>query len=183
MATTTRTTAKKPKGRKGRKGSHANSDSVPEPPFSGDWTPAQQRTIDKALALLESRLKSSDVLASPTQVRQYCQLHLGHERDEHFACLFLTAQHQVIVFEHLFRGSIDGAAVYPRVVVRRCLELNAAAVILVHNHPSGVSEPSGADRRITERLQQALQLVDIRVLDHLVVSAGSATSFAERGLL
>lgn len=147
------------------------------------WSPEQQRIIDTALALLESRLIRNEALTSPNRVRQYCQLQLGREPDEQFACLFLTAQHHVIAFERLFQGTIDGAAVYPRVVVRRCLELNAAAVILVHNHPSGVSEPSAADRRITERLQRALQLMDIRVLDHVVVSAGGTTSFAEMGLL
>lgn len=159
-------------------------DALSPKPFLPDaWSPAQQRIIDKALALLESRLISSDALTSPGRVRQYCQLQLGHERDEHFACLFLTAQHHAIAFERQFRGSIDGAAVYPRVIVRRCLELNAAAVILVHNHPSGVSEPSAADRNITERLQRALQLIDVRVLDHIIVSAGGSTSFAEMGLL
>ena len=146
-------------------------------------TPAQRRTIKRALAHLESHLNSGDVLSSPTRVRQYCQLHIAREPDEHFACLFLTTQHHLITFERLFRGGIDGAAVYPRVIVRRCLELNAAAVILVHNHPSGVCEPSAADRRITERLQGALQLVDVRVLDHLIVSASSTTSFAELGLI
>lgn len=147
------------------------------------FTTGQQRTIDRALALLQSRLVSSDAMASPQRVRQYCRLQLAGQRDEYFGCLFLTTQHTLIAFERLFRGTISGAAVYPRVLVRRCLELNAASVILVHNHPPGVCEPSPADRQITERLQRALELIDVRVLDHLIVSAGDATSFAEQGLL
>lgn len=147
------------------------------------FTASQQGTIDRALALLQSRLIDGNALTSPQRVRQYCRLQLAGHPDEHFACLFLTTQHTLIAFERLFRGTISGAAVYPRVLVRRCLELNAAAVILVHNHPSGVSEPSPADRQITERLQRALELIDVRVLDHLIVSAGDATSFAELGLL
>ena len=147
------------------------------------FTASQQGTIDRALALLQSRLVDGNALSSPQRVRQYCRLHLAGQPDEHFGCLFLTTQHALITFERLFRGTISGAAVYPRVLVRRCLELNAAAVILVHNHPSGVSEPSPADRQITERLQRALELIDVRVLDHLIVSAGDATSFAEQGLL
>jgi DNA repair protein RadC len=180
MATQPRSTATNPKN---PETPATDASQYPEPFQPDTWSPAQQRIIDKALGLLESRLISSDALTSPNLVRQYCQLQLGHERDEHFACLFLTAQHHAIAFERQFRGSIDGAAVYPRIVVRRCLELNAAAVILVHNHPSGVSEPSAADRSITERLQLAMQLIDVRVLDHIIVSAGSTTSFAELGLL
>ena len=152
-------------------------------PSPTEFSPSQQRIIDKAIAILETRLHSTDVLSSPQLVRRYCQLQLALEPDEHFGVLHLSNQHQVITFERLFQGTIDGAAVYPRVVVRRCLELNAAAVIFVHNHPSGVSEPSSADVRITERLQQALQLVDVRVLDHVIVTAGGITSFAEQGRL
>jgi len=102
---------------------------------------------------------------------------------EVFAVLFLDNRHRVLAFEELFRGTIDGASVHPREVVRRALHYNAAALILAHNHPSGVSEPSSADRRITERLQAALALIDVRVLDHIVVGHGEFTSFAERGLL
>ena len=146
-------------------------------------TPSEQRILDKAKAILASRVNDTDVFSSPEPVRRYCQLQLAGECDEHFCCLFLTSKHHLIAFERLFCGTIDSSVVYPRVVVRRCLELNAAAVIFVHNHPSGVAEPSTADRRITERLQQALQLVDIRVLDHLIVTGGDITSFAEEGLL
>ena len=100
-----------------------------------------------------------------------------------FACLFLDNRHRLIRFEELFRGTIDGASVHPREVVRQALAHNAAALILAHNHPSGVAEPSGADRQITRRLVDALALVDVRVLDHLVVGRGEAFSFAEQGLL
>jgi DNA repair protein RadC len=102
---------------------------------------------------------------------------------EVFGCLFLDNQHAVIAAEDLFRGTIDGASVYPREVVKRALALNAAAVILYHNHPSGVSEPSQSDQRLTQRLKAALGTVDIRVLDHFVVGRAEALSFAERGLL
>jgi DNA repair protein RadC len=100
---------------------------------------------------------------------------------EVFACLFLDTRHRVISYEELFQGTIDGASVHPREVLRRALQHNAAAVILAHNHPSGVAEPSDADRRITTRLKDALALVDIRVLDHIVIGDQLATSFAERG--
>ena len=100
-----------------------------------------------------------------------------------FGVLFLDNRHRVLAFEELFRGTIDGASVHPREVVRRALQLNAAAVILSHNHPSGVAEPSQADRQITARLREALDLVGIRVLDHLVVGDGDCCSLADRGLL
>ena len=147
------------------------------------FTQTQQRIIDKAIALLETRLLNNDVLSSPQLVRRYCQLQLAREPDEHFGVIFLISQHHAITFQRLFQGTIDGAAVYPRVVLRRCLEMNAAAVIFVHNHPSGVSEPSPADTRITERLREALALIDVRVLDHVIVTPGGFTSFAETGRL
>lgn len=124
-----------------------------------------------------------DVISSPARVREYL---LGSLRDldhEIFACLFLDARHRVIRFERLFRGTIDGASVHPREVVRAALAANAAAVVLVHNHPSGVAEPSRADVHITGRLKNALELVDIRVLDHLVVGDAEVISLAERGLV
>lgn len=139
--------------------------------------------IQQACQLLENSLSRGPVMQSPGAVKDFCRLSLGLLPDEHFACLFLDSQHRLIASEILFRGTVDGAAVYPRVVVRRTLELNAAAVIFAHNHPSGVAEPSTADRRITERLSAALALIDVRVLDHLVVSVNDVTSFAECGLL
>ena len=102
---------------------------------------------------------------------------------EVFACLFLDNQHRLICYEEMFFGTIDGASVHPREVVKRTLFHNAAAIIFAHNHPSGVSEPSQADRRIAERLKAALSLVDVRVLDHMVIGDAEVTSFAERGLL
>ena len=106
--------------------------------------------------------------------------HLGHER---FCCLYLDNRHRVLRFDELFRGTIDGTSVYPREVVKEALAVNAAAVILAHNHPSGVAEPSQADERITRRLKSALELVDIRLLDHLIIGDSGATSLASRGLL
>jgi DNA repair protein RadC len=103
--------------------------------------------------------------------------------DEHFSCLFLTSQHELISFETLFKGTISGAAVYPRVVARRCLELNAGAVIFTHNHPSGVSKPSQADIRITQRLKETLNLFDVAVLDHIVTGLSETCSMAEQGLI
>lgn len=128
-------------------------------------------------------LGSGDVLTSPAETRRFLQYHLGGHRREVFSCLFLDSQHRVLRCEDLFLGTLDGAAVYPREVAVRALQYNAAAVIFAHNHPSGVAEPSSADRRITERLCAALALLDIRVLDHIIVGRGREFSFAEEGLL
>ena len=124
-----------------------------------------------------------DVLSSPEQVRHYLSLHLTGLSHEVFAALFLDNRHRVIEYRELFRGTIDSAAVYPREVVKRCLSANAAAVIFAHNHPSGVAEPSDTDVRLTRKLVDALALVDVRVLDHLIVGQGVQTSLAERGLM
>ncbi len=132
---------------------------------------------------LEQSIIREDVLANPAQTRRFLTARLRHLRHEVFACLFLDNQHRLIAFRELFRGTLDGASVYPREVVAECLGHNAAAVILAHNHPSGVTEPSLADRQITRRLTDALALIDVRVLDHLVIGEGEAVSFAERGLL
>lgn len=128
-------------------------------------------------------LSTADVLSSPQQTRKFLQLHLGSRSREVFSCLFLDSQHRMIRCDDLFLGTLDGAAVYPREVVARALQYCSAAVIFAHNHPSGVAEPSSADRRITKRLQAALQLLDIRVLDHIIVGRGREFSFAEEGLL
>jgi DNA repair protein RadC len=116
-------------------------------------------------------------------VREYLQLKLRDRKAENFGAVFLDNRHRVLCFEEMFQGTIDGAQVHPRVVVQRALEANAAAVILYHNHPSGVAEPSKADENITSRLKDTLSLVDVRVLDHFVVGAEDVTSFAELGLL
>ena len=140
--------------------------------------------ISAALAVLEKRMRYHDVtLRSPADTRSYLRLRLAHLEHEVFAVLFLDNRHRVIEYETLFRGTIDGASVHPREVVKAALAHNAAAVILAHNHPSGVAEPSQADLHLTRRLREAMGLVDIRVLDHLVIGDGEAVSFAERGLL
>ena len=144
---------------------------------------SQQATIREAIGILETRLRTTKAFTSPADVRQFCQLHLAQELDEYFCCMFLDSQHRLIAFERLFRGTVDGASVYPRVVVRRSLELNAAALILTHNHPSGLPEPSSADTRITQRLKDALALIDVRVLDHVIVGIDGTSSMAEAGLL
>lgn len=132
---------------------------------------------------LQTRLAEADVLSSPEATRDYLKLRLYSLPYESFVCLFLDNRHRVIRIEELFRGTIDGASVHPREVVRKVIETNAAAVIFAHNHPSGVAEPSQADLRITQRLQEALALIEVRVLDHLIVGEGRGTSLAERGLM
>ena len=132
---------------------------------------------------LESGLVREHSLTRPEDAGRFLLAKLRRYPHEVFACLFLDNKHRVVAFEELFRGTIDGAAVYPREVVRRCLEHNAAALILAHNHPSGVAEPSEADRSITRRLVEALGLVDVRVLDHLVIGDDHWVSLAERGWL
>ncbi|MFZ5757096.1 MAG: RadC family protein [Pseudomonadota bacterium] len=139
--------------------------------------------LEMARRCLEQALVRTDALANPAQTRRFLTARLRHLRYEVFCCLFLDSQHRVIAFRELFRGTIDGASVYPREVVAECIGHNAAAVIFAHNHPSGVAEPSHADRQITRRLTDALALVDVRVLDHVVVGEGEPVSFAERGLL
>src|SRR5690606_24377404 len=132
---------------------------------------------------LSASMKSGDLLNSPDLVRRYLSAQLRHQPREVFAVLFLDNQNRLIIYEELFFGTIDGASVYPREVVKHALGHNAAAVILAHNHPSGVAEPSQADQRITQRLVAALELIDVRVLDHMVVGDAEVVSFAERGLL
>ncbi len=139
--------------------------------------------LEMARRHLHERLVRDDALTSPSDTHHYLASRLRHHPHEVFACLFLDSRHRVISFDELFRGTIDGASVHPREVLKRALGHNAAAVILAHNHPSGVAEPSDADLRLTERLKNALALVDIRVLDHVVVGDGEMVSLAERGLL
>ena len=132
---------------------------------------------------LHEVLLRSDPLESPGATQQYLKSALRDNTNEVFACLFLDARHRVIAFEELFHGTIDGATVYPRVVAEKALKHNAAALIVAHNHPSGVSEPSLADQAITRRLKDALALLDIRLLDHFVIGEGAPVSMAARGLL
>jgi DNA repair protein RadC len=130
---------------------------------------------------LDAELRSGETLGDPAASARYLKARLGGYPYEVFGCLFLDNRHRVLAFEELFRGSIDGASVHPREVVRRCLAHNAAAVIFAHNHPSGVAEPSAADRAITLRLREALELIDVRLLDHFVIGHGTPTSLAQRG--
>lgn len=140
--------------------------------------------IEKAIMVLDSRLKNHDLtIGNPQDTVKYLKLRLQEEEREIFACMFLSNRHQLIAYEELFKGTIDGAAVYPREVVKRALELNAAALIISHNHPSGIPEPSQADETITHRLAKALGTVDIRLLDHIIIGDSEHTSLAERGVI
>jgi DNA repair protein RadC len=131
----------------------------------------------------EQSLPAGACIRSPADTEAFLLSRLRHLPHERFCCLFLDNRHRVLRFDELFRGTIDGTSVYPREVVKEALAVNAAAVILAHNHPSGVAEPSQADERITRRLKSALELVDIRLLDHLIIGDAGATSLASRGLL
>jgi DNA repair protein RadC len=141
-----------------------------------------QAVLEMARRHMYEQIARGDALCSPRQTRAFLSAQLAACPHEVFACLFLDNRNRVIIFEKMFYGTIDGASVYPREVVRQALFRNAAAVIFAHNHPSGVAEPSEADKLITQRLKNALSLVDIRVLDHFVVG-DEVVSFAERGLL
>ncbi len=142
-----------------------------------------QASIELSRRYLLSRMRVEDALSSPEATRKFLKLRLFGLPHESFVCLFLDNRHRVIRCEELFRGTIDGASVHPREVLRRVIETNAAAVIFAHNHPSGVAEPSQADLRITQRLKEALALIDVRVLDHVIIGEGAGTSLAERGLI
>lgn len=144
-------------------------------------TPEQRATVEEAKKILARRFRKGSPLTSPYLTRDYLITHLAEIHHEVFGLLYLDNRHRVIADEVLFRGTIDGAAVYPREVVYECLKKNAAAVVLYHNHPSGDNEPSKADRNITDRIVDSLKAIDVRVLDHLVVGHNSAVSFAERG--
>jgi len=142
-----------------------------------------QAVMEMSRRHLAAQLERGSALENPQAVRQYLAAQLRHESREVFACLLLDNRHRVIRYQPLFYGTINAASVYPREVVALALEQGAAALILAHNHPSGVAEPSLADRQITDRLVQALGLVEVRVLDHLVIGDGDSISFAERGWL
>lgn len=162
----------------------ATQDTFCEAPGLGVAKYAQlQAVLEMARRYLGERVERGQALTSPDDTRTFLAARLRDKEHEVFCCLYLDTRHRVLAFEELFRGSLDGAAVYPREVVKKALAHNAAAVILSHNHPSGVAEPSRADEQLTQRLKDALGLVDIRVLDHFVVGDGHITSFAELGLL
>ena len=139
--------------------------------------------LEMARRALAQQLQAAPAFDAPQKVKDYLALHLRTRVQEVFAVLFLDGQHRLLKLEEMFHGTLTQTSVYPREMVRRALELNAGAVILAHNHPSGVAEPSRADETLTQTLKSALQLVDVRVLDHLVVGQGTVISFAERGLL
>ncbi len=139
--------------------------------------------LEIARRSLQSRLQRGTTFDAPDAVKAYLQLQLAHLDHEAFAVLFLDAQHRLIRMEVLFHGTLSQTSVYPREVVKRALALRASALILAHNHPSGVAEPSRADEQLTQRLIAALALIDVRVLDHIVVAAGHCVSMAERGLV
>ena len=149
-----------------------------------NYTPAQESVITEALNLIHERATNEDeYITSPSHTFDYFQLfYAGKQEREHFALMLLDSQHKVMDCSVLFSGTIDGAAIYPREVARVALHANAAAVILAHNHPSGQPVPSAADKRITARIKDALALLDIRVLDHIIVG-DSCYSFAQEGLL
>lgn len=142
-----------------------------------------QAVLEMGRRHLWERLQRGEALTSPGDTRRFLQAKLRDYPHEVFACLLLDNRHRVIAFEEMFRGTIDAASVYPREIVKLALARNAAAMIVAHNHPSGVAEPSRADEHLTRRLQEALALVDIRLLDHFVIGDGEVVSFAERGLL
>ncbi|CAD5372338.1 DNA repair protein RadC [Rubrivivax sp. A210] len=139
--------------------------------------------MEMARRALAQPLREAPVFDAPERVKQYLALHLGGLGEEVFAVLFLDAQHRLLELEKMFHGTLTQTSVYPREVVRRALALNAGAVVLAHNHPSGLAEPSRADEYLTQTLKSALQLVDVRVLDHVIVGQGQVVSMAERGLL
>ncbi|HEY1392879.1 MAG TPA: DNA repair protein RadC, partial [Methylibium sp.] len=149
--------------------------------------PAKRAELSAVLELsrraLATQLAERPIFESPQTVKDYLLLHLSDRAHEVFSVLFLDARHRLQAFEELFRGTLTQTSVYPREIVKRALALNAAAVVLAHNHPSGVAEPSKADEYLTATLKSALALIDVRVLDHLVVGRGEVVSFAERGLI
>ena len=149
--------------------------------------PAKRAEVSAVLELarraLAQKLEERTIFESPQAVRDYLQLQLGGRPHEIFAVMFLDNQNRLIALEELFRGTLAQASVYPREIVLRALHRHAAAVVLAHNHPSGVAEPSQADRQLTRHLAEALALVDVRVLDHFIVAGPSALSFREAGHL
>jgi DNA repair protein RadC len=142
-----------------------------------------QAAVELVQRSIRQTIKNCDIVDSPKKVRELFSLHLSGRQHEVMAALLLDNRHRVIEYRELFTGTIDSAAVYPREVVKHCLRCNAAAIVLGHNHPSGVAEPSDTDVRLTRKLVDALALIDVRVLDHLVIGQGEMTSLAERGLM
>jgi DNA repair protein RadC len=150
----------------------------------GQYRPASaDEVLQQARRVLSYKIRRGATMNSPQAVKDYLRLEIGMLEHEVFCVLFLDAQHRVIKLNSMFRGTVSQTSVYPREVVKESLRLNAAAVILAHNHPSGAAEPSRADEVLTQTLKTTLALVDVRVLDHFVVTASDVVSFAERGLI
>jgi len=148
------------------------------------YTPAEKKAIDKALKIIAEKSATYGVqLNNPTDVANMFMLRIGNLEREAMEVAFLNAQHQLITVETMFLGTIDSASVYPREIAKKALELNASAIILAHNHPSGLPEPSEADKRITWKIRDSLALLDIRTLDHIIVGGTNHRSFAELGLM
>jgi len=162
----------------------ANQQQICQQPGLGMAKYAQlQAILELSRRHMAETLDRGDALSDPDATRQYLMARLRDYPHEVFACLFLDNRHRVIAYEELFHGTINGTSVHPREVVKRCLGHNAAALILAHNHPSGVAEPSQADIKLTQRLQEALALIDVRVLDHIVIGDGESIALAECGLI
>ncbi len=142
-----------------------------------------QASVEMSKRVFRDELRETSVISNPEACKRYVVHALAHRQHETFAVMYLDTRHAIVGFEELFQGTIDSASVYPREVVRSVLKKGAAAVILCHNHPSGSKEPSQADIQITRRLQSALELIDVKVLDHLIVAGSTSVSFAERGLI
>ena len=164
---------------------HATADDLKD--FKGLGGQAKRATLIAVLELarraIAEQLKEREVFSSPLAVKQFLQLHLAMKNHEVFAVLFLDAQNRLIEMRELFRGTLTQTSVYPREVVKHALEVEAAAVVLAHNHPSGTVQPSRADEALTQTLKAALALIDVRVLDHVIVARGDALSMAEKGLV
>jgi DNA repair protein RadC len=142
-----------------------------------------EEILSMARQLIQQHFKRGQAMTSPEKTREFLMLELAMLEHEVFYCIYLDNQHKILVTETSFLGTIDSASVYPREIVKRALALNASAVILAHNHPSGMAEPSEADRKITQQLKDTLALIDVRVLDHFLIGGVDYFSFAERGLL
>jgi DNA repair protein RadC len=160
--------------------------SIDPPVYAVASSTDDDAVIAHALRILDSRIRTGDVMSSPAQVKDYLRLRFARasaDGHEEFGVLFLDSQLRVLVFEAMFRGTLAQSSVYPREVVKRALALNAGAVVLAHNHPSGTAEPSRADQHLTATMKDALALVDVLVIDHMVVGDPDVVSFAERGML
>lgn len=163
---------------------------VEEQPLKAEWVTAkstqakEDAIVEQAIKILESRFKKSGhFFTTPTDVAKYLRLNIGCYSHEVFAVLFLDAQHQLIAFEEMFRGTITQAAVYPREIAKRALELGAHAIVISHNHPSGSCAPSDADKALTASIKKTMLSIDVRLLDHMIVSSSDHRSFASMGIL